>query len=79
MGTIVRPRSPYQVIWAGNYLWRDLHGKGSNRPGVALLDDRRVIQHLTPEQAINLADQLVDAAEAATRGDAPLNDQKGPK
>jgi hypothetical protein len=67
----IRPKARDGFLWAGNYTFHDRDG--SRSIGVGLLSHQRLIQHLTPEQAINLADQLVDAAEAATRGDTPVN------
>lgn len=73
MGSTIVPKTPHEVMWAGNYLWRNLDGSGPNRLGVALLIDRRVVHHLTPQQALKLADQIVDVAEAVIRGDRPIN------
>lgn len=71
MGITVRPAQDSDLIWAGSYTWHNRNG--GQAPGVALLSYLRVVQHLTAEQALNLADQLVDAAEASTRGAPPIN------
>lgn len=59
--SIVRPTNPRYTLRAATYTW---HNKdGSPSPGVGIFTDRRLVQHLTLEQALALADQLVDATE----------------
>jgi hypothetical protein len=49
------------VIQGAPYTWQ---GDGTETPGVGLiLPPRYLVQYLTAEQALTLADQLVDAAE----------------
>jgi hypothetical protein len=57
----IRPERPQYVLRATEYTWHDRDGTPT--PGVGLFVDHSIVQHLTPEQAIQLADQLVDAAE----------------
>lgn len=56
------------VIRGAPYTWRT--PDGTETPGVGLiLPPRYLVQYLTAEQAIELANQLVDAAETiATEG-----------
>lgn len=63
-GGIVRvlPDDPKYVLRAAEFTL--LHRYKKHRPGVGIFVDRVLIQHLTREEAISLADQLVDAAEA---------------
>jgi hypothetical protein len=56
--------SPRFILRAADYTWHDRSGKA--KPGVGIFVDRTLVQHLTADEAIALADQLVDAAEAGT-------------
>jgi hypothetical protein len=65
-GATVRilPTSPKYILRAANFTLKDADGK--RRPGVGIFVDRALVQHLTANQAVALADQLHDAAEART-------------
>lgn len=58
----VLPDEPKYVLRAASFTL--LHRYKKHRPGVGIFVDRALVQHLTREEAIILADQLVDAAEA---------------
>ncbi|AOT04938.1 hypothetical protein ASPU41_18070 [Arthrobacter sp. U41] len=62
---MARPDQPRMVIKGRPWTW---HAPDApDEAGVALvIATSRVVQFLTPEQAITLADQLVDAAESQT-------------
>lgn len=47
------------------YRW--LHQDGTETAGIALMAGPRVLAHLTPDEALNLSNQLVDLAEAQTQ------------
>lgn len=62
----IRPERPEHVIRAKGYAWRD--SDGAQSPGVGIFAGSgygayKLIQYLTPEQAIQLSNQLVDAVE----------------
>lgn len=60
----------------GAYTWRDLDG--STTPGIALRHNKHVAAHLTPAEAMQMADRLVDLAERVERTPAlPLTDASG--
>lgn len=65
MSVRVLPR-PEHVLRADAYTFRLTDG--TPVPGIGIFAERRLIQHLTPEQAVALADQLVDATERKTDG-----------
>lgn len=58
------------------HTWLDADGNGT--PGIALRHNKFVAAHLTPDQAMQMADQLVDLAEQVERTPAlPLTDASG--
>lgn len=65
----VRPECPQHVINAKPYTWRTAEGAPS--PGVGIFAGSgygayKLLQYLTCEQALQLADQLVGAAETTS-------------
>lgn len=73
MSSKIHP-GPQQLIRAAAYTWRNRDG--STVPGIGIFVDRRLIQHMTVEQATVFADQLVDAAEATEGSSASNTDHK---
>jgi hypothetical protein len=60
-----RPDAPRFVIKGRPWTWRTPGGPDEHGVGLVLAP-ANIIQFLTAEQAITLADQLVDAAETIT-------------
>lgn len=58
----ILPTSPRYILRAADFTLKDTDGK--RRPGIGIFVDRALVQHLTRNQAITLANQLVDAVEA---------------
>jgi hypothetical protein len=60
----IQPTSPRAILTAAEHDWLD--GTGKPKTGVGIFVGRELVQRLTANQAITLADQIVDAAEAGT-------------
>ena len=54
---MTRPHFSHVHAWQ----WKDRHGNAT--PGIALRKGRHVAAHLTPAEAIDLANRLVDLVE----------------
>lgn len=50
---------PYARI--RKHIWRDQNGQ--EVPGIALYHGERIVIHMTPAEALQIADKLVDLAE----------------
>lgn len=57
-------RRPY--VTAKKWAW--LEGAGVRTPGIGLMRGNAICAHLTPAEALALADRLVDMAEALEKG-----------
>ena len=62
-GIFMRPRVAKRVLRAMSYTWHD--ADGTPAPGIGIFVGRRLIQHLTTEQALVLANQIADGVGEA--------------
>ncbi|WP_423184302.1 hypothetical protein [Arthrobacter sp. NyZ413] len=59
-----RPTAPKFVLTAKPWTWHS--GDGQEQGVAVVLKPNYLVQFMTPDQAISLADALVDAAETST-------------
>lgn len=55
-----RPENPRYVFKANAYTWYDRDSTPA--PGVGIFYDNRLVQHISADQALALAEQLTEAA-----------------
>lgn len=63
MTTTKQSKRPYVQVRA--YVWRD--ADGTPTPGISLRNGQRLAAHLTPTEAIAMANKLVDLTEQVER------------